>query len=129
VLRIRNLAEFYSISRDQWDSVGAQSLLKYKSRSELLSVAFPDHEWLPWKFSNMSPSEWKDPALRRRFLAWCASAAGAESGSPADDDLMQRLRQMTLNDYQRHGGSTLLQEYGNSIEKMLKAEFPDRSVD
>jgi len=40
------------------------------STSKLLEYSFPNHEWLPWKFTNVPKSFFKQRANRRKYFDW-----------------------------------------------------------
>ena len=39
------------------------------SLSQLLSVVYPEYEWLPWKFTK-APKFWEDVKNQRKFMDW-----------------------------------------------------------
>jgi hypothetical protein len=40
---------------------------------ELLSSAYPEHEWLPWKFHRRLPTGfWGDAVNQRKFVTWAS---------------------------------------------------------
>jgi hypothetical protein len=57
-----------------FNSIGGESLLeKYKSSPLLLlSTLFPEHEWLPWKFSVVPRNFWENSDNQRKFVEWAA---------------------------------------------------------
>ncbi len=41
---------------------------------EILSIAYPEQEWLPWKFQQSLPNGfWEDLANQRKFIDWAAT--------------------------------------------------------
>jgi hypothetical protein len=40
------------------------------SLHELLSTAYPQHEWLPWKFDQVPNYFWDDIQNQKKFLNW-----------------------------------------------------------
>ena len=42
------------------------------SPTQLLSHAYPEHEWLPWKFEKCPNGFWNDVDNQRAFLTWAA---------------------------------------------------------
>ena len=35
---------------------------------QVISSMFPEHNWLPWKFTNLPPNYWDDLVTQRNFL-------------------------------------------------------------
>ena len=54
---------------------GAGTLLNMYggSPSTMLSAVFPQHEWLPWKFSKPSAGYWDNTQNKMNFLAWASN--------------------------------------------------------
>lgn len=48
---------------------------KYSSLYKLLVVAYPNYDWLPWKFDK-SPTFWIDPENQRKFIEWAGKQLG-----------------------------------------------------
>jgi hypothetical protein len=47
-------------------------LLDSRSLVELLSDAYPDFGWLPWRFAHCPHNYWDDMKNRRKFMDWAA---------------------------------------------------------
>ena len=50
----------------------AGTLLNQQASSlyKVLSVVYPEYEWLPWKFSNCPRNFWDDEKNQRKFMDW-----------------------------------------------------------
>jgi hypothetical protein len=42
----------------------------------VLRVAFPEHQWLPWKFKRAPRNWWADPSNRRAYFEWLGKRLG-----------------------------------------------------
>jgi hypothetical protein len=45
---------------------------KYSGLDQLLSEAYPEYDWLPWKFSACPPKYWDDLKNQRKFMDWAS---------------------------------------------------------
>ena len=45
-------------------------LLKKSSFFEVLSEAYPEYDWLPWKFEQCPKNYWNDSKNVRKFMEW-----------------------------------------------------------
>ena len=43
------------------------------SLQQLLATAYPEYEWLPWKFSEKPKHLWQDEGNKRKFIEWIAT--------------------------------------------------------
>ena len=37
---------------------------------KVLSDVYPEYEWLPWKFTHVSPNYWQDVKNQKQFMDW-----------------------------------------------------------
>ena len=47
----------------------------------LLSAAFPEYEWLPWKFNKCPRNFWDDLKNQRKFMDWAGKELGIKEMS------------------------------------------------
>jgi hypothetical protein len=47
--------------------------------SALISSAFPEHEWLPWKFGKVPKGYWESKENQRKFMKWLATQLSFKS--------------------------------------------------
>ena len=47
----------------------------------LLSAAFPEYEWLPWKFNKCPRNFWDDLKNQRKFMDWAGKELGIKDMS------------------------------------------------
>jgi hypothetical protein len=51
---------------------GKSLLLKHNTILSILSIAYPENEWLPWKFASCPKGFWDDTKNHRKFTDWAA---------------------------------------------------------
>jgi hypothetical protein len=63
--------------------LGGKGLLNHYngSPSLLISTAYPDYEWLPWKFTVAPMGYWENPENHRKFLHWAGKLLGVKDMS------------------------------------------------
>ena len=48
---------------------------------ELVTTAYPEYEWLPWKFVRCPNSYWDDEKNQRKFMEWAGKELGIKEMS------------------------------------------------
>ena len=43
---------------------------------QALQAAYPEHEWLPWKFSNTPKGFWEKKENQKKFFDWLGKEIG-----------------------------------------------------
>lgn len=76
---------------------------------------YPNYEWLPWKFS--THNYWNNIDNQREFLNWAAKQLQIKE--------MDNWYQITLKDYERLGGRSLLAKYKESPSLLLSSVYKD----
>jgi len=84
-------------------------------------LAFPDHDWQPWRFASLDPSWWSSIPNQRQFLDHFAPT----------QNLLQQLEHHFLYDltWERigaAGGNALKVLYEANLLTMAQAVYPDR---
>ena len=52
-------------------------LTKYNaSPSLLLSIIYPEYNWLPWKFTLTPKNYWSEPKHQRKYMDWLENELG-----------------------------------------------------
>lgn len=72
-LNYGDISDWYSLSANaiEENAVLAPTFAAFGfSPSKLLASAFPQHEWLPWKFKKRSRGMWESEGHRRAFFDW-----------------------------------------------------------
>lgn len=113
-LGFRRMQDWYSLTREDFETHCGNQLIKYYHGSPLAAVldCFPARNWQEWKFARVPVAFWKKKRNRDRYLAWLARKLRLKS--PAD---WRRLRRIDLK--QNYGGG-LLAEF-QSIEALLRS--------
>ena len=78
-LNIKEMSDWYKITQKDFSAIEGGSLLRSKyngSISLLLSTAYPEYEWLPWKFVQAPKKFWADNNNKKMFLQWAGKQLG-----------------------------------------------------
>lgn len=119
-LGINTLDDWYhKISRKLILDNGGATLLKFHKQSAVIALmqAYPEHNWMPWKFNTVPHRFWRLMDNQRRYLDWLAGEVGVKSLDEWSDKLSYSI-------LEKHGGTSLLQIHGTS-RKLLKAVYPE----
>jgi hypothetical protein len=88
------------------------------SASDMVMKSFPEHDWKPWMFVQVSPGFWDRTQNRRRYMTWL----GRRLGYKGIGDWYRTKSEDFTNNY----GSTLLHRFGGSVSQVVMALFPRR---
>lgn len=112
-LGFRRMADWYGLTRNDFEKHHGNQLIKYYHGSPLAAVleCFPEKNWEEWKFARVPVAFWKNKANRNRYFAWLARTLNLKTES--DWQAIHRA------DLQQNFGGGLLAEF-RSIEKLLK---------
>eukprot|EP00026_Physarum_polycephalum_P004215 Phypoly_transcript_04232.p1 GENE.Phypoly_transcript_04232~~Phypoly_transcript_04232.p1 ORF type:complete len:701 (+),score=132.74 Phypoly_transcript_04232:83-2185(+) len=117
-LGFTEMEDWYRVrAQDFYDNAGAPLVHRYKHLSALVSAAFPDHAWLPWKFTNIKRL-WDEKEIRVKFMTQLAEKLNYTT----PDDWYQ----LTQDDLRKHGGTSLLKFYNGSPSAVVAATFPEK---
>lgn len=86
------------------------------SLPKALQVLFPEHEWLPWKFSRTATNYWSSIDNCRHYLSRLALELGISS--------MEQWYSLTKEHIVNYDGRGLLDHFNDSVAGMLMATFP-----
>jgi hypothetical protein len=79
---------------------------------------FPEYDWIPWKFRNISRGFFDDVIHQRQYFDWLSEQLQFQS--------MEEWYDVTSTLIGEYGGSTFMHlKYGKSVEKALKNSYPD----
>jgi hypothetical protein len=124
ILLMRCLGVRYDVDKAKFVALGHSTFIKQSYGSSLikaLQTIYPEHTWLPWRFSHVPRGFWNDLANRRAFMKWLSH----EELKFGDD-----LSKWYTFDFARlkdFGAVTLLRQYSNSPLKLLKSIYPSHS--
>lgn len=64
--------DWYNITRKDFLEHGGMSLMESyrKSPARILQAIYPEHNWMEWKFSQVSRGYWDDSKNLKQFLEW-----------------------------------------------------------
>eukprot|EP01126_Amoeba_proteus_P063446 TRINITY_DN8747_c0_g5_i1.p1 TRINITY_DN8747_c0_g5~~TRINITY_DN8747_c0_g5_i1.p1 ORF type:complete len:215 (-),score=55.83 TRINITY_DN8747_c0_g5_i1:512-1156(-) len=86
-----------------------------RSFRRLLMKAFPEHNWLIWKFSPIPTGFWNNPDNVVKYLNWLEGELGIKE--------KEDWYRISYDEISKLHGSKLLKKYGG-IPKILKAFYP-----
>lgn len=116
-------------SMDDWYNITLEDICNYQHGKDLmyhyfsgspfvaLQLAYPDHNWLPWKFRKTPKRFWAKRENHLSFFCWL----GKELGYQSMDDWYN----VTHDDIHRHGGFHLLQHYDDCLLTALQSVYPE----
>eukprot|EP01122_Echinamoeba_exundans_P002218 TRINITY_DN12180_c0_g1_i1.p1 TRINITY_DN12180_c0_g1~~TRINITY_DN12180_c0_g1_i1.p1 ORF type:complete len:350 (-),score=32.11 TRINITY_DN12180_c0_g1_i1:5-1054(-) len=122
-LGVQSLEGWYSVSKtDVLQHLGEfKRGKKVLVLADLVQLAYPNHDWLEWKFdSGVRNGFWNDTENQRRFVEWFANQCGIKTE--------RDWSKITTQDFLRLGGFALVNNYyGGSVVALLKQVYPERS--
>ncbi len=121
----------FSIFLKDFINIGGSGIIQRfnKSVNLLLSNIFPEYEWLPWKFVQISKGYWKDMKNQRKFMDW----AGKELNYTNKEDWYKvttevinfKLKILKFKEILKLGGRSLLSMYNDSPSLLISAVYPE----
>lgn len=116
-LGIRSKEDWYQITHKQICGKFARALLlNFDSLPAALKRVYPEHEWTERSF-RASHGYWSVPKNQKECLDWIGTKLGIRE---LDDWYKVKSR-----DVMRHGGSSLLFHFGNSMCSMMSGVHPE----
>jgi len=109
----RTMEDWYNITVEDILQNGGGGLAR--SPSKLLMRAYPQHDWVQWKFL-LSADFWKDQKNQLDFLDWM--------GIQRDHTTLEGWYNVTVEDIRKNGAIKLLSNYNGSPSKALEALYP-----
>jgi hypothetical protein len=136
-LNIKKMEDWYKVSvkvsnylqiefqlEKDFKDLGGSGLLQNRynsSPSRLLSVVYPDYDWLPWKFSKSPKNLFNDISTKKKFLDWAGKELGIKD--------LRGWSSATTEDLEKLGGRALLEECNFSIPLILSTVYPDYNLE
>ena len=109
--------------------MGATFVRHYNSSPlQILSSAYPDFNWQPWKFAKCPQNFWEDINNQKKFMDWASSELKIKDLSDwyAISHQVIIIRNSTNNKvFTKVGGGSLLSQYSGSLSKLLSQIYPD----
>lgn len=112
--------DWYKIDRQILEQNKGLSLLKahHSSPSRLLSFAYPQHRWAPYRFKALPKwFTWETQEDRRGYMEWLGKELGYSK--------MEDWYDIDMNSFQTHHGRSLLSKYANSPPTAVMEIFQD----
>ena len=121
-LKIEQPEDWYSVKTEEIKQRNGQALLQHYGGSlfKILSVIYPEHSWIPWRFEKVPPFFWEDIKNQKNFFDWLGKELQIED--------VEDWYHIKAADVDKKGGCGLLiNYYGGSIIKALKTVYPEIS--
>jgi hypothetical protein len=121
------------LTSQEFVAIGGANILSQsgqKSTFSLLSTVYPEHEWLPWKFSPIPNNFWDDVNNQHKFITWASKHLNIKDMSDWYE-VSYKVTPWPLPNYLFYknfcdlGGSTLLIKYNYSPRMLLSTLYPD----
>ena len=112
---VKKFFSTFLIFFQEFSKVGGSPLLStYKnSISTMVTSILPELGLLPWKFNNTPEKAWKDHKLQKTFLEWASKELNIQD--------IEDWYKVTVDDFKKIGGASLLAQYDNSLSSMLSS--------
>jgi len=117
ILGFDEIEDWYRIDRDDFVNNHGNAPLTYYggSPSGVVAVAFPEYDWLPWKFSKAPMNTWNNREIFAQYMDW----TGEKLGYTKPDDWYR----VEGKDFEYGGG--MLSHYDGSPSKAVMDYIPD----
>ena len=119
----RKMEDWYNITQEDIRTHGGRGLLNNLfsgSHSAALQSAYPEHNWILWKFSVTQQGFWKKKENQKIFFNWLGSQLGHKS--------MDDWYNVTQKDIRNNGGGGLLGSYyRGSPSSAVQSVYPEHN--
>lgn len=107
-LKLEEMQDWYGVDRNAvFENRGMGLLAKFDSSfPKAIMSAYPEHKWLPWKFTSVPQGWWSQAANQKLFLDYVAVQENFQGPTP--------WYSVTDNVLKRHGGHRFLALYACS---------------
>jgi hypothetical protein len=116
---IKQMDDWYKITTKNIEEKGGNEFLSKFNGSpfKLIQSTYPNHPWLPWRFSNRVPlGFWEQEKNCMDFMEWL--------GKELKFNKMEDWYKITLKNIQENGATGLVAKYGGSPSKLVQAIYP-----
>ena len=119
-LRFTTMEDWYKIRANDFKyHVGNGILHKFShSPSDIVKFAYPEHEWVPWKFLKCQVHTWNDINTRHEYVVWLGKQLKYEN--------MDDWYNITSECFQKHYGWSFIAIYNGSCFAFLNDNFPEK---
>lgn len=120
---ITDINNWYKITGEQINRAGGSGFFSAKAENslkesiyELMKMVYPEHEWIPWHFTQVPQGYWK---IKENRLSWCEAFRNKNHIKEMDD-----FYNYQLSDWESFPGRCI-GFYGDSLINMLKDLYPE----
>jgi len=99
---------------------GAHTCMKnFDGYFELLKFAYPEIDWIPWRFQSVPRDYWSEPKHHRFYAEWLGKVLGYRK--------LEDWYQIAVDDFKNHSGDGLLVlHYNGSPIQFVSEMFPEK---
>jgi hypothetical protein len=117
VLEFNNMEDWYKVTQADFANNHGNAPITYhdSSPSAVVMAAFPEYDWLPWKFSTAPMNTWNNREIFAQYMDW----TGEKLGYTKPDDWYR----VEGKDFEYGGG--MLSHYDGSPSKAVMDYLPD----
>lgn len=116
-LNYKNLDDWYRVEYTDFKENFGGGLVSAYTVREILAKAYPDHEWLPWRFRQLAAGFWENKNNRVQYLEWLRKRLDIHEVSDWYD--------ISMSDFADNWGYGFIDHYGNSILRALRDVYPE----
>jgi hypothetical protein len=112
--------DYYKLTKADLTDTGGGALLQnyFKgSIAAMVTAAYPEHKFLPWKFVRLEKRFWETAANRRRFLDWAAAELQVRQAEDWYSISTQQLWNV--------GGRAILMRYSSNLRLLITENYPE----
>ncbi len=81
----------------------------------ILTRAYPDHDWHPWKFDRVPTGFWQEAKNQKHFFSWLSQELNIQHSSD--------WYRVKLSDVTRRGGAAIMAQHHFSLFKALSSVY------
>lgn len=115
-LGYQKLDDWYSVQTADFKRFSGGGLIDLYTPRELLAIAYPNNNWMPWKFKQLAQNYWSVKENRDEYLLWLAEQLGYKK--------QEDWYGVTNSDFQRNFGGGILDFYKNDRIRVLQDVDP-----
>lgn len=119
-LNLKSREDWYQVSQSDILNSGCGGLLHYSSASvrAIVEDAYPEYEWLPWKFPATKNYFWEDAKNRMWYLKWL----GGQLGYVEAEDWYKVTQRIFIDNY---GAGLINNQYHGIPLNAVSELYPD----
>ncbi len=118
---MKDLEDWYQIDAIKWVPLDKEGILRKHfglSLVKILEVQYPNHHFQFWKFRDRVPRTfWQLEKNQKEFMEWLFHKIGMKKLDDWYDVTNRQIRE--------NGGRGLLNQYGDSLSRMVQSVYPE----